>query len=223
MALWQKLHQSNYRLDEITFTVNEQKTLELVKENMSESAPSIKSIRNVGIATTAKGTNGDDYMYIYDNDKIVRADDGNDFIIVNAGNQTLVGGAGSDTYQFDVYFRQIKTIDSTGYNQNDWDTIIFSDFYKRNLWFKQEGEDLVIEHSITESKFTVIDYYKENSNTIKEIMIYDEIIIGKNIDILVDTMAAYDSPNKMNFYNTDQYKAIAHQIRGTLPRFNSFY
>ncbi|AKP34726.1 reprolysin-like metallopeptidase [Yersinia aleksiciae] len=217
VALWQKLHQSNYQFDEITFTVNERKTLELVKENMSGSAPRINWLRNFEIGTTAKGTNGDDYMSLFSNDKIVRTYDGNDFIVVNAGNQTLVGGAGSDTYMFSIHRGQIKTIDSTGNSLTDWDIIDFSDFHKRHLWFKQEGKDLVIDHDITNSKFIVTDYYKENSNTIKEIVIYDEIITGEDIDMLVDTMAAYNSPDKINFYRTAQYKAIAHQSWVTLP------
>ena len=97
---------------------------------------------------------GNDYIDAGDGNDIIDAGSGNDILIGGKGDDTLIGGSGSDTYIFNKEFGDDLIIDG------DKDVIKFSSFTKKDISFKANKDDLVINTS-DNSSIRVKNFYKE--------------------------------------------------------------
>jgi hypothetical protein len=145
-----------------------------------------------------EGTENSDYLVANGGDKHLKGFAGNDYLKAhnNTGKHILEGGSGDDVYMFKSLVNQQHVIDSTGNNQNDWDTIKLDGDHERSLWLKKESQDLIIYNNDYRSKITITDYYVEGKNTIKQIDLNGKMIVDSNITKLAEAMATYDSSNK---------------------------
>ena len=99
---------------------------------------------------------GNDYIDAGDGNDIIDAGSGNDILIGGKGDDTLIGGSGSDTYIFDKEFGDDLIIDG------DKDVIKFSSFTKKDISFKANKDDLVINTS-DNSSIRVKNFYKNTT------------------------------------------------------------
>ncbi|MBS0054165.1 hypothetical protein [Yersinia sp. Marseille-Q3913] len=226
LSLWRKLHQSNFQYDASTLTTEEINTLRLVQEtrdspqekkwnHWNKNIASVKWINNHTV-TTINGSNENDYIHVSQKNKDVNGLDGNDYINIDIGEHNIAGGAGSDIYNFGAYLDQKNVINSTGNTQDDFDEIKLDGIYRKNLWLKKEGVNLIISNRNSRSELKITDYYKKGLNTIKQITVNDEILTGSNINKLVEAMGAYDSSDK-GVSSSQQYHTVSNQCWITLP------
>ena len=99
---------------------------------------------------------GNDYIDAGDGNDIIDAGSGNDILIGGKGDDTLIGGSGSDTYIFDKEFGDDLIIDG------DKDVIKFRSFTKKDISFKANKDDLVINTS-DNSSIRVKNFYKNTT------------------------------------------------------------
>ncbi|KKJ76817.1 hypothetical protein WH95_11015, partial [Kiloniella litopenaei] len=142
----------------------------------------ISTIRGDGESNHLVGTVHKDLIYGYA---------GNDTLTGGTGNDTLVGGEGNDTYLIGVNDGSDHIV-NTQIGDGD-DTVRFTDGVKHDqLWFKQDGVDLVIDVVGGNSVVTLDDWY---SSPVDQIETSDGYILTKNnVDQLVSAMATFDAP-----------------------------
>ncbi len=132
------------------------------------------------------GGKGDDIIY--------GGEDGNDLISGGNGNDTLQGGAGDDTYLVgDNDGNNLIINNQTG---NGSDTLRFTGTVSyAQLWFKQEGNDLVIDVVGGDTVVTLDDWYSNTEDQVDQIETSDGYVLTKNnVNQLVAAMARYEAP-----------------------------
>ena len=110
-----------------------------------------------------------------------------------AGNDTLNGGGGYDTYKFAPGLGQsvINNLASDGSNPKG--EIDFSAGINHNaLWFQRSGNDLQIDLLGTNSDVTISGWYGNNSRAqVQSISAGDGLKLDSQIGQLVSAMATY--------------------------------
>ncbi len=124
---------------------------------------------------------------------VIEGGRGNDTLIGGAGNDTLLGDGGHDTYVAGVG-AGVDVVDNStsGKNDNDILHMVGSDPY--NLWFSQDGNDLVLDVIGTNDQARVQGWYENAANELDEIQTANSILINNNLDQLVTAMAAFSVP-----------------------------
>lgn len=117
---------------------------------------------------------------------------GNDILIGGAGNDTLVGGAGNDTYRFRAGDGADTIVESGAYNDND-ELDFGAGIDWNELWFAQQGNNLVVSVLGTTDKVTVKDWFAGPGNVVETIKSGDgKVLHSSDVATLVAAMAGFD-------------------------------
>ncbi len=164
------------------------------------------------------GGSSRDALYGDKGDDVIAGEAGDDYLAGGAGNDTLqggddvlYGGDGDDFYIFSGDFGSDVVIEAP--DREAIDELVFSGYRTERLWFKQEGNDLIISVIGTENQVRVVDYARFRVNadisgdvldTLNEVFATKAPISGlrtetdamsiDNLNTLIDTMAAFDEP-----------------------------
>ena len=120
---------------------------------------------------------------------------GDDVIASSLMDDTLIGGAGDDSYLFN---RDDSTdqVDNRG-EAGSFDRLKFGPTIDSDqLWFSQSGDDLLVSVIGTTDAVSVQDWYADNgANQLAQFETSNgEILIGAQVDSLVSAMAAFNPP-----------------------------
>ena len=112
-----------------------------------------------------------------------------------SGDDTLVGSAGDDTYQFGRGDGH-DTADNIGSSDTTNDELHFGqDIAPEQLWFTQAGGDLNVRVVGSDDRVTLTDWYTEPSKRVDEIETADgQVLVEAKVQQLVDAMAAFAPP-----------------------------
>ncbi len=122
---------------------------------------------------TLTGGEGNDTLVGDEGDDIIVGNEGDDFLIGGAGNDILQGGSGTDYYVFSGDFGQDTVIEAA--DRQTLDEIIFSGIKANQLWFEQDGQDLIISVIGTDNQVTIENFARfrisndESGQVLKEI------------------------------------------------------
>ncbi|TIT85192.1 MAG: hypothetical protein E5W55_32955, partial [Mesorhizobium sp.] len=98
----------------------------------------------------------------------LNGDGGNDVLVGGTGNDTLVGGAGNDQYRFRAGDGADTIIESGSFTDND--ELDFGTGIDTNeLWFAQQGNNLVISVLGTTDKVTISNWFAGPGNVVETI------------------------------------------------------
>jgi len=119
------------------------------------------------------------------------SDAGNDTLSGGTGNDTLTGGAGNDVYRFargdgaDIIVESGLLADS--------DQLVFaSDVKSDDLWFRQDGNNLVISVLGTDDSVTVQNWFSGTGNVIEEIRAGDgKVLDHSEVQLLINAMSSF--------------------------------
>src|SRR5262249_30983831 len=148
-----------------------------------------------------------------DGDDSIAASGGNDTIDGGLGTNTLNGGTGNDTYKLERTYgaSDITDNDSTGGNTDVLQ--LGSDVARDQLWFKQSGNDLVVQVIGTGAQTTIKDWYSGSDHQIEQIKTStNDTLSNSNVQNLVDAMASLSVPEATTLsteYHTALDTAIA--------------
>ncbi|MCO6525256.1 calcium-binding protein, partial [Snodgrassella sp.] len=145
-------------------------------------------------------------------DDVLNGENGNDILNGGAGNDTLNGGSGydiliggagndilkggdweKDRYQFEAGHGQDIVMDKAS-NLQQGDILAFDDYKSDELWFKQSGNDLIINHVRSTDQVTVKDWYGSINSRQYSITTSDgKEIFASQVQQLVIAMADFSS------------------------------
>jgi Ca2+-binding RTX toxin-like protein len=148
-------------------------------ENVTGSAFADTLLGDAG-ANALTGAAGADYL---------QGRDGNDTLIGGAGNDRLDGGAGDDAYVFAAGDGADTVADSGGA-----DVIRFSQTSASDLWFAQEGANLVISTLGTNDKVSIANWFSDPANQTETI--YDangDALYAGDVNTLINQMAQFSA------------------------------
>lgn len=111
---------------------------------------------------TATGWKGKDLMYGGAGNDTLDGGDGDDVLDDGSGNDYLSGGDGSDTYVFGLHFGRNTVYDYSADTPNG-NVLNFTDCDSSDLWFTQNGNDLLINQIGTNDQVTVNNWYSGNN------------------------------------------------------------
>jgi len=156
-------------------------------------------------ADTLIGGDGDDILY--------GANDADD-ITGGAGNDRMVGGAGDDTYHFDRGEGQ-DALDNRGESSSN-DVLSFGASVDHDqLWFRQFGNNLVVNVIGTTDQITVEDWYNGTDNRLASFSATadGQTLSRSNVQNLVDAMASFSPPAfGETELDTEEYATVLTQI-----------
>lgn len=117
--------------------------------------------------------------------------DGNDTLDGGKGNDYLQGNDGNDVYVFSGDFGQDRINNYGGYF--DEDTVSFEGISKNDLWFSQDGVDLIVSVLGSDNQITLRDWYNPDSpRTVEQISVGEDNLYFNDVQTLVDAMAPFD-------------------------------
>ena len=137
---------------------------------------------------TIIGGEGDDYIHVHGDSNLANAGNGNDFIYIEWGNSTINGGDGNDT----VYMHGSNNIINTGngddYIYGEWynnalsdssgiDTLDLSNLSKNSVNFDVNGNDLLIDNSMT-----IKNWFLSSANKIENFIFSEGTMTSSEID-----------------------------------------
>ena len=145
---------------------------------------------------TLNGTSGNEWLVGLAGNDALNGNAGNDVLDGAAGNDTLTGGAGSDTYLFRRGDGQDLIVNGASGNSGASGELQFSsDISTNQLWFKQSGNDLLIQMMGTTDQVTVSSWFSSSIAPLQDIKIAGGQQIDSGISQLVQAMATYSSNN----------------------------
>ncbi|PIT34661.1 calcium-binding protein [Snodgrassella alvi] len=163
---------------------------------------------------TIFGDEGDDILYGGAGDDDISGDEGNDILIGGSGNDLLDGGSGSDRYIFEAGHGQ-DTVTEWYVNPKDINSLEFTEYNSNELWFREDGSDLIISHIGTNDQVTVTSWFEDTDYQHYNIITADGKKINSNqIQQLVEAMAAFT--NDCDFNSPD----IASQMQQFIQKAN---
>lgn len=150
---------------------------------------------NLAVATAAGATvNGSvdaDIIFGLSGNEVLNGNAGNDALYGGAGNDTLSGGTGNDSYHFSAGGGADTIIESGTFSDND--ELDFGTGLDANeLWFSQQGNDLVISVLGTTDKVTVSNWFAGPGNVVETIKSGDgKVLNHSDVATLVAAMAGF--------------------------------
>ncbi|CDX34669.1 Outer membrane adhesin like proteiin [Mesorhizobium plurifarium] len=151
---------------------------------------------NFFVARTAGGTivgsTQADIIFGLTGNETLNGDGGNDILVGGAGNDTLIGGAGNDQYRFRAGDGSDTIVESGSFTDND--ELDFGTGIDANeLWFAQQGNNLVISVLGTTDKVTVSNWFAGPGNVVETIKSGDGKVLNQSdVATLVAAMAGFD-------------------------------
>jgi Ca2+-binding RTX toxin-like protein len=125
-------------------------------------------------------------------DETLNGNAGNDVFYGRTGNDSMVGGAGNDIYNFGAG-GGADTITESG-TYTDSDELDFGAGIDWNeVWFSQQGNNLVMSVLGTTDKVTVTDWFTGGGNVVETIKSGDgKVLHWSDVSTLVAAMASFD-------------------------------
>ena len=150
------------------------------------------------------GGAGDDQLEGGNDDDLLLGGTGADTLNGGSGNDTLIGGTGDDTldggYGDDVYVfgagagHDIITQYDPSAASSYTDTLRFEDINYNELWFGQEGNDLLINVVGTEDQVTVAHWFSSSVYQVDVLETEGFALDNDKVQQLVIAMSAFDVP-----------------------------
>lgn len=110
------------------------------------------------------------------------------------GNDHLIGGGGNDTYVFGRNDGHDVITNGLASNTGPSGTLqLASDLAPESVWFKQSGQDLVIEVMGSDVDVTVAGWFANSSSALSQITTSNGWVIDGQVSQLVQAMASYSS------------------------------
>ncbi|CAN7196120.1 calcium-binding protein [Mesorhizobium sp. LjRoot246] len=136
-----------------------------------------------------------------------------------AGSNTMVGGAGDDQYQFMIGHGAATIVESGTSNDND-ELDFGAGIDWNELWFSQQGNNLVVSVLGTTDKVTINDWFAGPGNVVETIKSGDgKVLHSPDMSTLVAAMAGFDpatsptgsgiQPNDPRLGNSNEVGTIA--------------
>lgn len=140
----------------------------------------------------ANGSAEADIVFGLTGNETLNGNSGNDILSGGAGNDTLVGGTGNDQYRFRAGDGADTIIESGDYNDND--ELDFGNGIDANeLWFAQQGNDLVVSVLGTTDRVTVSGWFTGQGNVVETLKSGDgKRLHSSDVATLVAAMAGFD-------------------------------
>ena len=136
-----------------------------------------------------RGGGGDDVIRGHAGSDFLDGDSGADVLYGGMGNDRLEGDSGADVFLFGRGDGADLIVD-TDHNDN---LVFGDDITSQDLWFVQDGDDLVIHVMGTDDKVTVEEWFAPGSNEIGEIYASDLKLTDNWVDDLISLMAGTSS------------------------------
>ena len=166
------------------------------------------------------GEDGDDKLYGgYGNDIVnggagndaLWGDGGDDILNGGSGNDILYGGAGNDTYTFAKNHGQDTIKDGHANNANG-NKIVLQDFRSDELWFRQNGIHLIINHIGSDDQISVENwFYSESCRQFSIITADNKAITAGQVQKLLTAMAGFTVNTEANISSNEQMHSFVQQ------------
>jgi len=150
---------------------------------------------------TLYGGNQNDILNGGAGDDVLEGQGGYDQLSGGSGNDILRGGGSGDTYYFNVGDGADTIEDYSNYTDHNYyggnqDKLVFGPTITTDeLWFSQNGNDLVINIVGTDDSTTIQDWYLSAYNQVEQIALDDgSMLYNTQVQQLVDAMAAFAPP-----------------------------
>jgi Ca2+-binding RTX toxin-like protein len=125
---------------------------------------------------------------------ILTGNSGNNILVGGLGNDHLIGGGGNDTYVFGRNDGHDVITNGLASNTGPSGTLqLASDLAPESVWFKQSGQDLVIEVMGSDDDVTVAGWFANSSSALSQITTSNGWVIDGQVSQLVQAMASYSS------------------------------
>lgn len=164
-----------------------------VSYTLSDNVENIVQQRSTNIDATGNALNNK--VFGNSGNNILSGMAGNDWLSGGAGTDTLIGGDGNDRYQLSRDSGQ-DTIVENGAVATNQDLLTFgSNIAADQLWFSQQGDNLVVSVIGTDTAATIQDWYLGSDYQVEKFKILNgEDIAAANVQALVDAMATLTPP-----------------------------
>jgi Ca2+-binding RTX toxin-like protein len=157
------------------------------------------------------GGDGDDWLDGRADDDVLYGGNGNDTLNGGFGNDTVIGGLGSDQYNYGYfgYGEGVEVLKENDATPGNKDEIHLGDIsidpgysspghslQTSQVWFRKVGNDLEISAIGKSDRLTISDWYLGSAYRVEEIYLGEKshLLLGANVDKLVDAMAAFAPP-----------------------------
>ncbi|MBZ9678258.1 calcium-binding protein [Mesorhizobium sp. ES1-1] len=142
--------------------------------------------------STVSGSTDADLIFGLGGNETLNGNAGNDILVGGLGNDTLVGGAGNDQYRFKAGDGADTIVESGTYTDND-ELDFGAGIDANELWFSQQGNNLVVSVLGTTDKVTVTDWFAGPGNVVETIKSGDgKVLHSSDVATMVAAMAAFD-------------------------------
>ena len=157
------------------------------------------------------GGNGNDIVNGEDGDDVLYGGIGDDILNGGTGNDTLYGGAGNDTYIFAKNHGQDSIKDDHANNANG-NKIVLQDFNSDELWFSQNGNNLIINHIGTDDQINVENwFYSETYRQFTITTADNKAITAGQVQKLLTAMAGFTVNTEANISSAGQMHSFVQQ------------
>jgi Ca2+-binding RTX toxin-like protein len=117
---------------------------------------------------------------------------GDDILLMNGGSGTFSGGGGNDVYAFGRGSGQDQIVNGVVDNADATGELDFGAGIDANqIWFQQDGNDLLISILGSNDRVTVNGWYGANGAQLQEIKLAGGLEIDAGLSQLVQAMASY--------------------------------
>jgi Ca2+-binding RTX toxin-like protein len=144
---------------------------------------------------TLTGTSSANILLGGDGDDTITGGAGSDTIDGGIGSNTLDGGTGDDTYVLERTYgaSDLTDNDSTGGNS---DTLqLGADIAPDQMWFRQSGNDLLVNVIGTDAQMTIKDWFLGSDHQVEQIVTDDEDVLDHTaVQNLVSAMSSLTMP-----------------------------
>ncbi|WP_299587786.1 calcium-binding protein [uncultured Microbulbifer sp.] len=148
--------------------------------------------RSFGTLTT--GSSANEVIVASSDADFVDAGAGDDHLYGSTGNDYLIGGEGDDVYHF-AAGDGVDTINNFS-NSSGNDELQFAEGVdEADLWFSQQGDDLVVDLLGSQDQVVVQDWFANTSNQLDNVRTNDTVISNSDIEQLVTAMASFGAPS----------------------------
>ncbi|TPO13744.1 calcium-binding protein [Mesorhizobium sp. B1-1-5] len=141
---------------------------------------------------TVSGATDADIIFGLAGNETLNGNTGNDILSGGAGNDTLIGGTGNDQYRFRAGDGSDTIVESGSFTDND-ELNFGTGIDSNELWFAQQGNNLVISVLGTTDKVTVSNWFAGPGNVVETIKSGDGKVLNQSdVATLVAAMAGFD-------------------------------
>jgi len=156
----------------------------------------VGSVGTTGADSLSAAAGNNSWLVGLDGNDAIAGNTGNDVLQGGVGNDSLTGGGGNDTYVFGRGDGHDVIVNGAAGNTGPTGELDFtSDIASNQLWFKQAGNDLIVQVMGTQDQVTVSNWFGATTAQTQEIKAAGGLEIDAGVASLVQAMATYSSNN----------------------------